>query len=175
MKTCWRCGVSFDAADYLPEAPCLDCQEWVDEPIEGWLVPRALKDRQAEEFTRRTDLIIRKLHKQGYNDSQIGKQVGYSESWVQLYRQKLDLDAGPGIQHKNDPIILDQRKKLRAAMQKYDYTTRSYVYKDDVTRKENVANRLLYGWPEERAYWQEKDMQEAKERTVKHYLEHSQF
>lgn len=84
QKTCYRCGVEFDASDYIPGAPCVDCQEVYSGE---W---RKFNVVKADEAERRLKLVGELYHKK-YSDRQIREALGLTEPQVRASRKILGL------------------------------------------------------------------------------------
>lgn len=91
LTRCYRCGVDFDATEYVLGAPCADCQE--DVPgnwRKGWpkgvrLTPEVFSERAAQ---------IKALYDKRMTDKEIAQALGISFSTANRWRSdKLGLPA----------------------------------------------------------------------------------
>lgn len=109
MRTCWRCGVDFDAEKYVESAPCEDCQ--LD--VEGYWLKGWSRGKQTPEENDRRASIIMAEWKLGLNDAMIAEKYGIHPSTVGDWRKKLGLE--PNWQtNRFDPIKEADRSSKRA-------------------------------------------------------------
>ena len=83
IRTCYRCGVDFDASLFIPDAPCEDCN--LDVPgrwLRGWSKGTTTEEKEAD---------IRELYAKHLSDPQIAKYLGISPQTVLRWRHKLEL------------------------------------------------------------------------------------
>lgn len=104
---CWRCGVEFDASEFIKSAPCEDCQ--LDFP-QSWVRIDVAKAREEERIAE----WIRHWYDQRYSDSEIAEAIGMTRPQVVGWRKKLDL---PGHKFMGDEKWRDQ-EKVRADLAK---------------------------------------------------------
>ena len=109
--TCWRCGVVFDGADYIPGAPCPDCQ--LDDPNE-YRKFNIVKVAEAD----RLEYLIRQLHSERYSDREIGAALGMSMEKARRARVKIGLKAheftGTEKWGDHDAVLERMREASRA-------------------------------------------------------------
>jgi hypothetical protein len=157
MITCWRCGVDFDGTEYLPGAPCEDCQYDVEEPEIGWLRPNGWKRLKEREYRAKRKELVRYFYDQGYADTQIAEKLGMDKSTVKRVRtDELKLPVHDTIKlDEYDPFLQDSLNKQSKTGRR---TGGDMI---EAEREAHARWRLKYGWPEEAAYWAAKDAEEA--------------
>lgn len=168
MQTCWRCGITFDTTDFLPGAPCADCQWDVDEPELGWLSPNGMKKQMQRDYQEKRRELVKHYYDQGYGDRQIGERLKMNVNTVgDVRRDELKLPANPPKMVDNvDPIGHDQLLK------QFDSgVAHGGIDAFEPTRAAHAKLRLKYGWPEEAAHWAAEDAKEAAAAFAANYFD----
>lgn len=93
VTNCWRCGVAFDASQFIEGAPCADCQ--LDEPENEWVKfgPWKQKGQKSQQYSERLERHIMRLHKRRYSDSEIGAAIGLTADAVAHWRRRHGVPA----------------------------------------------------------------------------------
>lgn len=114
MKNCWRCGVTFDATEFIEGAPCADCQ--LDEPEYEWVKFGSNKGQPAQQYRERLERHIMRLHKRRYSDTEIGEALGITASAVGHWRRRHGVPAHSfmGDEKWRDPqkVVADLRERM---------------------------------------------------------------
>lgn len=85
MVTCWRCGVDYDGAEYIPGAVCPDCQfDFPGEEFRRFDVVRAQE-------RNRIGVVVARLAGGLKSDQEIADAIGLSRSKVSEARRQLGI------------------------------------------------------------------------------------
>lgn len=121
-RTCWRCGVDFEASGFTPDAPCSDCQ--LDVPGD-WVLQWGQRGGGLSEspWQSRAE-AVRELHAQGKSDKEIAKALGIGRSTAYQWRWvRLGLPTHSNRKHRVAPrkSHASQREaKIRVIRALYD-------------------------------------------------------
>lgn len=109
-NTCWRCGVDFDGSKFFTDAPCGDCQPYV-EGIWQW---------KALNWEQKCD-IIAEYHKKGLSDPEIAEIVRISPRTVLRWRADMLLPPNSlgGAEKWRNPD--EHRQKLSETAKKTEF------------------------------------------------------
>lgn len=117
LSTCWRCGVDFDASDYLPDAPCADCQ--LDYPgnwLKGGFRTKTNEEKAAD---------IRYYWKQELNDVQIAAKLGIHQQTVASWRSKLGLAPNTWGNQLDSSVLSEMASKRAYRTRFWEYSPRN--------------------------------------------------